>query len=180
MSYLHDIGAAIDLLSGHGDILDVARELTTLCARAGIEAAVVGGVAVVLHGHVRTTRDVDLLVAGPLEQLRSLLSDHGFECDPTRREFRKHNVPVHLVVQDQTRYLPRAFEDHDGIRTPSLADLINMKLRSGTSNLLRAQDLADVIGLIRVRGLTPAFAAQIDADLRPEFRKLAEAVQREG
>jgi hypothetical protein len=34
----------------------------------------------------------------------------------------------------------------------TLADLINVKLRSGSTNLLQAQDLADVIGLIRHTG----------------------------
>jgi hypothetical protein len=55
-----------------------------------------------------------------------------------------------------------------------------MKLRSGTANLLRAQDLADVIGLIRCRKLTGEFARHLGRSLRPTFRKLARAIEREG
>ena len=60
-----------------------------------------------------------------------------------------------------------------------LPELIEMKLRSGTTNLLRAQDLADVIGLIRVHGLSGEFARTLDKALRPAFRKIARAIARE-
>jgi hypothetical protein len=60
-----------------------------------------------------------------------------------------------------------------------LADLINMKLRSGATNLLRAQDLADVIGLIRHHQLSSGFARHLDKALRPAFRKLVRLIQRE-
>lgn len=67
----------------------------------------------------------------------------------------------------------------EGILIAALADLISMKLHSGLADPLRAQDLADVIGLIRHRGLKAAFASQLDKPVRPDFRKLARAVQRE-
>jgi len=54
-----------------------------------------------------------------------------------------------------------------------------MKLSLGTRDPLRAIDLADVIGLIRCRRLTPAFAAKIPAALRPDFRKLAKAISKQ-
>ena len=65
------------------------------------------------------------------------------------------------------------------MRTVSLADLISMKLRSGTRSVLRAKDLGDVIGLIRHHRLTGDFAAQIDPSLRAEFRRLLDAVESE-
>jgi hypothetical protein len=61
----------------------------------------------------------------------------------------------------------------------TLADLIDMKLRSGSTNLLRAQDLADVIGLIRHHRLTSGFARHLDKALRPAFRQLVRMIQRE-
>ena len=60
----------------------------------------------------------------------------------------------------------------------TLADLIGMKLRSGSTNLLRAQDLADVIGLMRHHRLTSSFAPSRQR-LRPAFRKLARMIQQE-
>ena len=65
----------------------------------------------------------------------------------------------------------------ESITTVSLTDLINMKLRSGTADLLRAVDLADVIGLIRHHRLKTDFAARLDKSLRPEFRKLVKSIE---
>lgn len=172
-----ELGLAI--LSDNSEILSIAREVSDLLHAHGLDAAVVGGVAVVLHGHVRTTLDVDIY-APDLERLSDLLQEHGFEFDPVEKQFVKRGVPVHLVTLEQVKDPPRRFEQIDGIRTVSLADLINMKLRSGTSDILRAQDLADVIGLIRRRRLTGDFAPRIAKPLRSEFRKLARAVIERG
>jgi hypothetical protein len=59
------------------------------------------------------------------------------------------------------------------------AGLIGIKLRSGATNLLRAQDLADVIGLIRHHRLTAEFARHLDKSLRPTFRKLVRTIHRQ-
>ena len=88
----------------------------------------------------------------------------------------RESIPVHLVSLDQIRKSPRILVDLEGIRTVSLADLIGMKLRSGTANLLRAQDLADVIGLARCHRLTGEFARKLDKEDRPEFRKIVRAI----
>lgn len=72
---------------------------------------------------------------------------------------------------------PRCYEDREGILTVSLADLINMKLRSGTADPLRAQDLADVVNLIVANRLTGAFTPQIRQELRPRFRTLLRALE---
>jgi hypothetical protein len=172
--YLRD--EALLLLSGEGQILDTARELTGLLDESGIEGAIIGGVAVVLHGHVRTTNDVDVFVADP-DTFADSLRAAGFRFHKARREFVKSGVPVHLVLEDQLGTAPANTLEIDGIRTVSLADLINMKLRSGLKSLVRAQDLADVLGLIRARRLSPQFAARLDKDLRSEFRKLRKALQ---
>ena len=86
---------------------------------------------------------------------------------------------MHLVSPEQARIAPAEFVTVDGVRTVGLADLINMKLDLGLREPLRAQDLADVIGLIRARRLAPTFASQLARGLRPEFRKLAKAVAKD-
>jgi hypothetical protein len=75
---------------------------------------------------------------------------------------------------------PRHFEERHGLCTVSLADLINMKLRSGTRSVLRAKDIGDAIGLIRHHGLTNEFTPRIEKDLRPEFQRLVDAIESEG
>jgi hypothetical protein len=173
------VDEALMTLQGGGPVMETAREVSRLLRQSGIRGAVIGGVAVVLHGHVRTTIDVDVFVADDPSLLADVFRREGFEYDSDRRQFLKRGVPVHLKTIHQVKVAPRSFENIDEITTVSLPDLLSMKLRSGSQNLLRAQDLADVIGLMRRHGLTGEFARRIDADLRDEFRKLTLALQRE-
>ena len=170
--------SGLAILTHDSPILDVAREVSALIRLHGLNAAVIGGVAVVLHGHVRTTVDVDLFTADAI-RLAQVLRDAGFTWDAAHKQFTKGDVPVHLVTAEHVPIPPRRFEELQGIRTVSLADLVNMKLRSGSSNVLRAQDMADVIGLIRIHALTGAFTPSIDMDLRSAFRKLVQALSKE-
>ncbi len=163
-------------LQGRGAILDVAREVSELLRAGEIEGAIIGGVAVVLHGHVRTTVDVDVFVHDH-ERLAAALRKSGFTFEPEHRQFVRKGVPVHLVTMEQLQVAPNRYEDRDGVVTVSLADLVNIKLRTGTTDPLRAQDLADVIGLIEANKLSSSFAPQIRKELRPEFRKLVQMIE---
>ena len=165
-------------LEGRGPVLEAAREVSRILADAGVRAAVVGGVAVGLHGHLRTTRDVDLLIDDELADATAALSAAGYAYDPRRREFSVAGVPVHLVTTEDAGGSPTRLTTIEGIVTVGLADLIAMKLHSGLSSILRAQDVADVIGLIRARRLRSDFAARLRPGLRREFRTLARAVER--
>jgi len=170
---------ALRLLQRDSVILEIAREVSRIFREAGIDGAVIGGVATVLHGHVRTTLDVDVFVPPPAKTFGDLLLANGFQFDASKKEFVRDGVPVHLVLEQQTGQFPTGRTEIDGITTVELCDLINLKLRSGTRSITRAQDIADVIGLIRVHRLTGTFASQIEKNLRPEFRKLATAIANE-
>lgn len=166
------------VLEGESAILDTARDVTRLLRAHKIRGAVVGGVAVGLHGHVRATQDVDVYVPAPLELFAAALEARGYKFLARRREFRRGEVPIHIVTDEQTGGPPQRISVMQGIQTVGLSDLINFKLRSGTSSVLRAQDIADVIALIQVCKLTGAFAAKIDKSLRSEFRRLLTAIKR--
>jgi hypothetical protein len=166
-------------LQGAGPILDVAREVSRLLHDQQVEGAIIGGVAVGLHGRLRATNDVDVYVAGDAAGLADALQACGYLFDRERREFTKSGVPVHVVTAAQIGQRRMQYEQIDGIRTVSLADLINIKLRSGRDNLARARDLADVVDLARERGLTGEFVGRIDADLRADFRKVLDALKAE-
>jgi hypothetical protein len=171
---------ALSLLDRRGSILELAREISRLMRRQGIPGVVVGGIAVVLHGHLRVTKDVDVFLDQPLQPIADLLLAEGFTYDEKRREFTREGVPLYLVTREQVAKPPREILEIEGITTVGLADLIEMKLASGMRNMLRAQDLADVIGLIRHNGLTSEYAKHLDKSLRPTFRKLVKAIQQEG
>ena len=164
------------MLEKRGTVLDTARTVSRLLRDHNVKGAVIGGIAVVLHGHVRTTKDVDVLVRQPTEDFSRVLTAAGASFDPARREFTLDGVPIHLVPESMAVPSPGEPIELDGVTTLTLPDLINLKLRSGIKNLARAQDIADVVGLIRHHRLTTAFASQIDKPLRAEFRKLVKAV----
>lgn len=174
IQWLHE--EALLLLNGGGMVLDAARDVSRVLRDGNLHGAVIGGIAVLLHGYVRTTIDVDVFTSEPLDRVADALRKAGFRFHRARREFRKDGIPIHLVTADQTRVTPSGTVEIERVRTVTLPDLINMKLASGLRDPLRAIDLADVIGLIRARKLTPTFAAKLSKPVRPEFRKLARAV----
>ncbi|MEX2214817.1 MAG: DUF6036 family nucleotidyltransferase [Phycisphaeraceae bacterium] len=170
--------AGLAILTGDSPILDLAREVSALIIGHGIDAAVIGGVAVVLHGHLRTTLDVDVYTTQSKE-LAAALEAAGFVFNAKDRQFEKGGIPVQLVTPSHVVDPPTHLQDISGVRTVSLADLISIKLRSGSENVLRAQDLADVIALMRHHALDGEFVPRISKDLRPVFRKLLRAIQNE-
>jgi hypothetical protein len=170
---------ALRLLDRRGSILELARDISRLMRREGISGVVIGGIAVVLHGHRRVTKDIDLFLDQPSRRMADLLLTEGFAFDDKRCEFTREGVPVRFVTLEQVGKPPRETVEIEGITTVRLADLIEMKLSSGMRNILRAQDLADVIGLIRHNDLKSGFARRLDKSLWPTFRKLVKAIEQE-
>jgi hypothetical protein len=171
---------ALSLLQHRGAILDLARELSQLMRGEGIPGVIIGGIAVFLHGYERTTTDIDVFVDPPLTTLKDLLIANGFEFDEQRREFVKYGVPVQFVTRDLVTRPPRRTVEIDGIITVSLGDLIQMKLESGSKNILRAKDMGDVVELILRHDLGSEFARHLDKTLRPTYRKLIKAMREAG
>lgn len=162
---------ALEIFEPSSRLLATAERLTA----AGL-GPVVGGVAVFLHGYRRTTEDVGLFCDDTAAAGRALEA-LGATWDAERREHVLDGVPVHLVTAAQTGSPPRESVELRGVRVISLPDLIAFKLRAGLSSIARAKDLADVVELIRAAPLNKAFAARLPKELRPEFRKLVNAVQ---
>ena len=129
----------------------------------GFEYALIGGLAVILRGHDRYTRDVDALVwdlDDRLDELASLLPKHGFR-PPTTEQLRlsKSTRLLHTIWQEKVFVdfmlglfpFEREILDHATamdlgrggfakVATPE--DLIIMKLTAS-----REKDIQDVIAL---------------------------------
>ena len=74
---------------GNATLWDTARLCHELLDKEGIAHAVIGGVAVCLHGYQRNTVDLDLLVrADDAKSIRGVLGEAGFEWDQQQAEFR--------------------------------------------------------------------------------------------
>jgi len=171
---------------GNETLWDAARRCHEALRRASVPHAIVGGVAVSLHGYQRNTVDVDLLVRREdTDRVREALAAAGFVWSAESREFRSpRGIPVHFVFAgdragDQSEVMlpdpgePRATVERESLPVLSLARLIETKLACGEGNLRRThKDFADVVELIAAHSLSRSFARYLHKSLRPAFRDL--------
>lgn len=134
-------------MSGFGRILDDLN-------RAGIRYVLIGGIALIRHGVVRATRDVDAILAPApenLERLRTLIE----EWPATRPD----GSPVHAdtVVPGRTIHLSTPHGELDLLaeRLPPLS-FVELSARAETRRVDGVQapicSLADLVALKRIAG----------------------------
>lgn len=155
-------------------------------ATEAIEHAIVGGVAVCLHGYQRNTVDLNLLVE-PKETtaLRSALAAEGIAWHPAAKEFRSAaGVPIQCVLAGEPEGTgqaarfpspndPKFITTIEGLPVLSPASLIQSKIACGLGNLRRThRDFADVVELIALHDLDGSFARLLHKSVRKEFRAL--------
>lgn len=176
-----------------GKVYQTLENLKDRLTRAGIDYAVIGGMALTIHGYVRATQDVDLLMtAEGLEAFRSSLVGRGFVPAFTgaTKMFRDAATGVLVEIITAGEFpgdgKPKSvsFPDPavaavelDGIRVVRLTTLVELKLSSGLTAPDRLKDLADVQELIRTLSLPESLAQEIDESVRPEYLKLWKSVQ---
>jgi predicted nucleotidyltransferase len=151
------------------DFAAALRELN----EAGVRYVVIGGLAVIRHGAVRATKDVDAAVAMDGENLARLdaLVDRWQATNPDGTPLRRRALQAGGVLALRTRHcyvdilseqlLPAPFADVieradvkriDGVEAPicSLTDLVAMKRATG-----RASDALDLERLREALGELP-------------------------
>lgn len=161
----------IGLPGDNNKIILAARYLTS-----HIDAPVLGGIAVILHGYLRTTIDLDLYTPDRAltdEQLRAA----GARWDVAQREHVYDDVRIHTVTPADAGHTVGRVSVIDGVRVVSLKDLIAIKLRTGLRHVHRAKDIVDVMELIKRVPLDKTFAGKLAKDLRPEFKRLVQTVR---
>jgi len=155
-------------------------------AAEGIPHAVVGGIAVCLHGYQRNTVDVDILAQREQQDaIHACLKAAGFMWQAENHEYRDETgIAVHFVIagepagRDSEVRLPNPSDSDvvqimEGLPALTLARLIESKIACGEGNLRRAhKDFADVVELIAVHGLDGRFASQLHKSVRRTFRRL--------
>ena len=168
-----------------------ATRVNGLLVGGGIPYAIVGGVAVCLHGYRRNTVDLNLLIRpADAASLRTLLEGDGIAWDATAKEFRcPSGVPVQLLMAGETEGpgQPTVFPDPadtqyltaiEGLPVLSLPQLIQAKLACGLGNLRRThKDFADVVELIAIHELDGSFARLLHKSVRKEFKELLQRVR---
>jgi hypothetical protein len=115
--------------------------VTTSLGEVGIDYALCGGMAVVIHGYPRATRDIDLLIRQEdLDRARKSLASCGYDFEAGIISF-DTDLPTERRVFRVTKVEGR--EDHlvagRTLRVVSKLGLAKMKRVAG-----RPQDLADL------------------------------------
>ena len=145
----------------------VHHTLKNICGRLqdlDIDYAVVGGMALVAHGYIRTTVDVDILLnQDGLKRAHDALEGLGyrppFEGSKNLRDTQT-GVRIEFLISGgypgDGKPKPVTFPEPsdtsiviDGISYLNLNSLLELKLASGMTNPGRIRDLADVQELIR-------------------------------
>jgi hypothetical protein len=174
---------------GRGREHKAMRRLVKKLEKAKIPYALVGGMAVNVHGHERTTKDVDIL-----------LSSEGFD------EFCRRFVPRYYdrVPRRLHRFLDRTNQVHIDILVTgnfpgsgkpgpiaypdpaSVAEQVNDLCVVDLSTLIqlklaarRHQDFADVVNLIRAHDLDESFQEKLHASVRGDYIECLEENRRE-
>lgn len=172
-----------------GPVHDTLRHLVKRLADEQIDYAIIGGMALALHGFVRPTQDVDLLMTREgLERFADSLVGRGYVAafPGARKHFRDAatGVPVEIITTGEYPGdgHPKAVAFPDPAKVAvdlgdysvvNLECLIELKLASGLSaEHRRLRDLADVQQLIETLDLPLDFSARLDASVRDEYVRL--------
>jgi hypothetical protein len=176
--------------SVHQAATRIAKELTKL----EIPFVIAGGLAVGVHGHLRLTEDVDVLLnAEGLARFKETWLGRGWvERTKGSRGMRDAvaNVNIDVLLSGDFpgdgKPKPVAFPDpalvadvdsEPGYPVLRLATLIQLKLASGMTAAHRLKDLADVIELVRANQLEQAYGDQLNPFVQEKFCELWTAAQ---
>lgn len=167
---------------------DVHETLERVVARlqdANIPHALVGALAVGLHGFVRVTGDVDILTTPEgLDAVHQHLVGRGYlpRFEGARKKLKdtRTGIPVDFITSGEYPGdgKPKSIRfpdplassvEIDGKRVLTLEKIIELKLASGLTNPERLRDLADVQDLISHLDLPLDFAEKLDPTVRDTF-----------
>jgi len=178
-----------------GKVHTTLRRLARRLEGENIPYAIIGGMALFLHGFARETLDVDLILTPEgLEKFRDKFIGSGYlpAFTGALKTFKDtaSNVKVEIITTGEDpggKPGPIVFPDpetasvgREGIQVVTLEKLIELKLISGLTASDRLRDLADVQDLIIYLGLPLEFAEQLDQSVQAEYRRLWELAQHAG
>ncbi len=194
-SVTHTFRQVDDFFMKTGPVHETLRNLALRLTQEHIGYAIIGGMALAIHGLVRPTEDVDVLMtADGLDRFRERLVGRGYVSafPGARKQFRDAATGVKIEVITAGEYpgdgkpksvvfpAPEAASfEADGISVVNLETIVELKLASGLSAEHRTlRDLADVQMLIETLDLPAALATKLDPSVRSEFTRLWNLAQK--
>lgn len=172
---------------GESPVHLAADQIARRLAEAGIPYAIAGAVSLAVHGVLRATEDVDVLITREgLDRFKQEWLGRGYvNLRPGGKAVRDttHAVKIDFLITGDYPGdgKPKAVAFPDPVsagveagrfRILALDKLIELKIASGMTAAHRLQDLADVVHLVRSRGLPREFALQLDPYVRDKFGEL--------
>lgn len=182
---------------GRGAVHQTLRSLVERLDAEGIPYAILGGMALNIHGFIRETVDVDVLMTREsLDRFRERLVGRGYvpAFSGARKSFQDVETRVRIDVitagdfpgdgRPKEIAFPepsRAAIDRGGIRVLPLEGLLELKLASGLSaEHRRLIDLADVQRAIETLKLPRELGEKLHPSVRAEYGRLWALAQRAG
>jgi len=176
-----------------GAVHQSLRALTRRLDEAGIPYAVLGAIALGLHGLVRATVDIGILMTPDgLAKFKERFLGLGYvrAFPGAAKGFRDTDNGVRIDVITTGEYpgdgRPKAIRFPDpeevsvqleGTRVVALDRFIELKLASGITAAHRRRDISDVQDLIRATKLPAELADRLDPSVQPLYRQLWEEAQ---
>jgi hypothetical protein len=195
-SAVAELEAVLDRLGaffmGDSPLHRAAAALASHLDDLGIDHAIAGALCLGVHGVVRATEDVDVLVSREgLARFKQEWLGRGYvDLRPGGKAIRDtvHGVKIDfLLVGDYPgdgKPKPVSFPDPSAASVPSgsfrvlsLPRLVELKLASGMTAPHRLQDLADVLRLIESAQLPRELADELDPYVRSKYDELWRAAQ---
>lgn len=135
------------------------RELDAGLREAGVRYMVIGGVAVSMHGYVRATSDLDIMVAvGDTDAVHEWLLASGYRSLDRRKDLASYlRGALRLDILYAGRSTSLALLDrreeagYESLRIPviSLEGLLGLKLQAFHDDPRRLRDLQDMLELFK-------------------------------
>lgn len=176
---------------GNESLWQVTQQALAALTQAGVPYAILGGMAVCMHGYQRNTIHIDLLIRRQDQAaLAECFTASGLGWSEEAHEFRTPaGIPVQILLAGDRAgkgsqvLLPDPAENQsitqrDGLPVLTLARLIECKLACGEGDIRRThKDFADVVELIACNRLNSSFARLLHKSLRATFRELVKRVK---
>lgn len=182
---------ADEFFGGRGEVRRTLARFAVRLDEAGIPYAVVGAMALNIHGHERVTTDIDVVVtAEARRRIHELLDGNGFLPPFEKsRNLRDtiNGVKIDLILAGDFpgdgNPKPVQFPDpsvepvvvRNGVRYVTAEKLVELKLASGISHQLRYRDLGDVVSLIDSARLPREFGDKLNPYVQPKWFEIWDA-----
>ena len=176
---------------GRGPIWETLRRITTRLEEEQIPYVVMGGMALIAHGHKRETTDIDMVMtAEARRRAHELLDGRGFRPpfegsrnlrDTTTGvkidlvlagDYPGDGKPKPIIFPDPSSFEPTV---RNGVRYVTIEQLVELKLASGISHQIRYRDLGDVVSLIDSVRLPRAFGERLHPWVQAKWYELWDA-----